>query len=799
MPRYYQFNIEGMTCSSCSNSIETVLKNCLSDDFVVKSARVVLAHKRAYVTVSDTMCDDVKIKKKLSEIITDASFTVIPEVAEEIPKHNRSHLIQGTFGGALGIVLLVLNSLGFGIPFAAMCAIAGFSALLTFLLGRESYVDAAKKLKNGKTATQKLSMDSLITISAWSAIGISIASLFVPGLPMLCDAALLTVAFRHIGKAVRQSVEKKINAGLSFCENLPPEIDMETQEGMKSTSIHELKVGDVIVVKPGEIIPVDGVSLNDSCVDAEIIDGSKGLRQIKNNDELLAGMFVPIEHAPIRIKITKSFKDSNLVQEDERVIAAQIDKSPLELKTEKITSYFVLGVLGVALTVGIVVGVLFSPALAIQCALTILVSACPCTLGFIVPWATKIGMAKAAKEHIEFKNNEALQTADQIDTVVFDLNGTLTKGIFEVQSFKRINEAVPEEELLKLVARLEKNTRNVIGRSLISYVKNKGIRIDDMGAVDIVQQDAGVLAVIDGDQYAVGNEAMLDASEKEKYQEVIASGQVAFLIKNNKVIGYFKIHEPLCDDAAAALLALQNNKKRLRLCSGASESTINLYVAQLKAKGIEFDEVKSKCYGNENKRAYIASLKTSGCKVAMVGDGPNDKAAICESNIGFALHSRNSDAQTESMAKVVVKNLLSIPKAFAIAEQTVSNIKQNLMGSFAFNSGMLALVVAASFVTAIAFMLNPGIGAALMVAQASLILLNAYRFKQKSVPTFEMEMSETTRPSSSTSYLFNHGMEPNLCKKMQVTPQTVPQNMSLVSEEKRLEEFRETRQLLLGR
>jgi Cu2+-exporting ATPase len=790
--RTHVIDITGMMCGGCSGTVEATLNQYKSPHFSVVSSSVQFFKNRAEVTVSDTSLTDTEVINELKTVIDNLeAFSAILQIQKNTNTAIRLHWAKGIGGGTIGVAMMVLNSLGLGIPYIAMVSMMGFGSLLTFLIGADAFRDAARALITGHSINEKLTMDSLISVSAASAIGVSIASIFFPQLMIMSDAALMSVAFRSVGKAIHLTEEKGINADLLRAHQVAEELDVLLPDGKTvSRSIHDIKVGDTVTIDPGKKIPMKGTCLSQATVDEEFSFGSKKLRIIAVGEAVQAGM-VNAGNTALTLLVGETYAESTLYRQAlERQQYQTQHKAPLELSINKITSRFVLGVLGVAVVVGVTVGLFFPPLMAVQYALSILVSACPCTLGFIVPWAVKIGTAKAAKIGIDFKSGEAIQSTAQIDTVVFDLNGTLTKGTYDdVTEFKKTDDSVQESDLCSLVHALEENTSNLLGRALRTYVKNK---VNPSANFNLTKQitNHGIIATMNNDEYMLGNEELLKANgvDVSAYQMVIEGGQVTFVTKNKKIIGYFRMHEPLRDDAAAAILALQQMGKEVHVCTGATESTLASY-KRLLPPGIIY---QSRCADIE-KPAYIKRLQDQHKRVAMIGDGKNDEAAVRQSDVGFAIRSGHSEFFTEAAAKVIInqQQLLSIPTAFAIANQTVRNIKQSLALSFGYNIG--ALLVAGSLLIAIGFVINPGIGAALMVLQAGLILLKMYHFKRQQTPVF----SHAVKPqlNSSTGYLYQRGVQPT--REPVVRQQPINADRPPVMESQST--FMEERQFLLKR
>lgn len=307
---------------------------------------------------------------------------------------------------------------GMALPAPVLYTIFGFCTALTLFLGYETYRDAFKIFK-----LKTLTMDSLFTISTLTALGASITSLVVPGLHMMFfDAALFIFGFRHIGKAIEESIKKKILSSLSFRDRAPKKVFKIVNSKAIEVDIDTLDIGDTIEVQPGQIIPVDGECLNSSASIYDTIKTGNTLpKRIRASTPLLAGMKVAEDAKALTMKVLAKEEDSNLVKLDKDIQLARMDdkKAPLEMKVNRYLSYFIIVLLALTAITSAVIFSLCSLPLAITVAALMLSMACPCTAGLITPLTLKIGMTKAEHHGVHFKNGESLQQAGDVDTVFF--------------------------------------------------------------------------------------------------------------------------------------------------------------------------------------------------------------------------------------------------------------------------------------------------------------------------------------------------------------------------------------------
>jgi Cu2+-exporting ATPase len=465
---------------------------------------------------------------------------------------------------------------------------------------------------------------------------------------------------------------------------------------------------------------------------------------------------------PLNIRVLKPAKHSYLARLDEGIAQSIDEKAPLEIKTEQLLTYFIPVIIGLAITSGVLIGLFFPAAIAIQCAISVLVSACPCTLGLIIPLAVKTGIHKGAEHGVQFKNSKIVQEAEQIDTVVFDLNGTLTTGVPIVTHYTVLeNAGISPAQFLSLCSALEINSSHPVGQTIHAFSRQKGDR--EIAASSINNSHhSGIIGRINEKNYAIGSRSLMSemgisTSAIDEHLALAAGDSLIFLAEEQQLMGYFIISDPLRKDALHTVTTLTTLGKELVLLTGADEETALRYAQHLGIKRVYANAVATSLeQSDRSKPAYIKWLKSLGKKVAMVGDSANDAQAIAASDLGIAILSQNSDELTQQHAGVIIQKdaLLPIISTFAISQQTVANIKQNLLFSLSYN--LAAVLIAGGLLVAIGFTLNPAVGVALMVLQASLILLNVYRFKKQSLDHLTEETTDIAELSLSHQVINKH-------------------------------------------
>ncbi|KTD23765.1 cation transporting ATPase PacS [Legionella lansingensis] len=808
----YEFYIPNITCSSC---VASILSAFQAEDFSSKTGLEIESHylnhneKILKIKVNSLNKKPADIKKILYQTIMELGFDCadITSAATTVKASNKgflnSHLFLGSLGTGTGVALLILSLMvtgGLSLPL--MITIATISTLLTVLLGAPFYYQAAKKFLASRTMT----MDTLFTVSTVTVLIVSVAAFVLPWLPMMFEAGLLIFGFRHLGLAIEKSISEKFILEKKFKDRLPVEVDVcmaETME-LKRRKLATLQPGEVILLRGGDLIPIDGEALDDCVIYDTIVTGSVLPRLIKRGEKVLAGMRL-VEDAPsLQLKISpitlslekddtvpvdgiccenciiydEESNEPRLVEKGQPLLVgtrlascaklqitavanysylhrldhsneqAQFKKAPIEEATTQILQYFIPSIIVLAIISGVIVSLFFSPALAIQCAVSVLVAACPCTLGLITPLAIKIGINKAAEHGVQFKSAKDLQAADRIDAVVLDVHGTITTGAPEVSHYAYNAALSSEEEIFSYFAALEEKSQHPIAKAIAHFVKDKTLEpltvktFDQSNHSGIKAQITRETPMLEKGEMAleeeviIGNQTMMqecgiDVSAAHRKIDLKEGQSVVYLARNKQLLGYMVLIDPLRSGVRETVAALKQMGIRVFICTGADQATALRYARLL---DIPEEDIAFACVGisedsdDNSKPAFIKKLQAQGFYVAMVGDAGNDAAALAQT-FGIAIKSKSGDEVAQQQASAVVQSdsLLPVANTFAIARQTVANIKQNLGFSLAYN--MASVLLAGGLLVAIGLTLNPAVGVALMILQTCLILLNAYRFK----------------------------------------------------------------------
>ena len=791
MSKSYVFYVDGMSCVSCSNTIEGSLRKSSQHPIEYFHVDLTTADpKKTTVILRDDIKDHAPVWEQLKNHIEDVGFNCknadyqppSTQVKAEEKNHSpfetikkilSSHWFLGITGSLIGFALLITFLATSGLPLGIMIGLASLSTVLTLALGANSYYDALKKLIKSKTLT----MDSLFAISTLTVIAVSIGSFFVPWLPMMFEAGLLIYGFRHIGLAIEETIKEKIHPG-RFQDRAPKNVRLVLKSSVQDIPLNYIKAKDSIEIYPGELIPLDGVCDSDTMIYNTIISGSILPQHYRQGEKVLAGMRLADDAKPLKIQVLNNAKTSYLSRLDEGIEQSLLDKAPLELKTQKLLSYFIPTVIAIAVVAGIGLSFFFPAAVAIQCAVSVLVSACPCTLGLVIPLAVKTGIHKAGEYGVYFKSSKTLQEADQIDTVIFDLNGTLTEGVPSVKDYQiNMGSKLSSDEFFSICASLENNSAHPIAKSIYIYSQNFKPKIYEVTQANNTHH-SGITGLINEAQYAIGGSELMqeqgiDTKQIEQELKLAAGDSIVYLGKEKELLGYIILTDNLRKDAIKTIKHLKDRGKEIYLCTGSDHGTAERY-----AKILGITKVYANCLAtsldsnDKSKPALIKSLQAQNKKVAMVGDAANDTHALAASDLGIAVLSQNSDELAQKHAGAVIQkdSLSPIVSLFELSKQTINNINQNLWMSIGYN--LAALLISGGLLVAAGLTVSPAIGAALMVFQACIILGNVFRFKQQSLSNLADTNEEPVLENSSFKQMHhclsptpNNNPEPREVKK----------------------------------
>ncbi|MDQ2051709.1 heavy metal translocating P-type ATPase [Natronolimnohabitans sp. A-GB9] len=716
-------SLTGMSCATCASTIEEHLE----DVDGVKEASVNFATERA-----DVHHESDVDAEALVEAVDSAGYGVREESLEDGMEDEeeletlRRMAIRAWIVTSPILLLMVfmwtpLDPLtGFQIDVLLLA----FATPVVFYYGRTTIASALRALGNGT-----FNMDSLIalgTVVAW-ATGVMV---FVTPMENYAGVGAMIMASHLVGTYLEDRAKGRASAAIEGLLSMQAETARVLRDGEElEVPVEEVEVGDVVVVRPGEKVPVDGVVLEGrSSVDESMVTGESDPVSKEEGDEVIgstvngAGM--------LKVEAQKVGDDTFLSQVVDLVEEAQGTKVPIQALTDRVTNVFVPIVLTLAAlsflswflfpdAMGVVAGVgapylpwvdlaLEPLTLAIFASVAVLVIACPCALGLATPTALMAGTGKAAENGVLFRDGEAIQTMKDIDTVVLDKTGTITEGDHSltdvvaggpgVQSDGGVVEpedALDEREVVRLAASAERGSEHPIGQAIIEYAEEEGIDLADLEDFDSVP-GKGVEATIDDRRVYVGNLAFLEEVGVEVppfYESTLddleAEGKTTVLVGvESEVVGVVATADTIKDDSYAPIETLHDRGIETWMITGDNERTARAIAEEV---DIDPDRVMAGVLP-QDKIEKVRDLQEEGKNVAMVGDGINDAPALKQANVGVAIGTGTDIAIQASDVSLVRGSLEGLVDAFTLSERIFAKIKQNLFWAFIYNT--LALPIA---------------------------------------------------------------------------------------------------------
>ncbi|KAF5422094.1 MAG: Cu+-exporting ATPase [Candidatus Methanomarinus sp.] len=679
--------IGGMTCAMCVKTIENALVRL---DGIV-SANVNLGTQKAYVTYNPGITTVPEMKKA----IEDAGYEYLgmegedTEDLEEIAREKDLRKKRNRFivGFAVGIPLMILMHLPVDFPSMAYFMMVVSTPAFVYV-SYPIFSAAYRALKN-----RNLNMDVMYSMGIGVAFISSIMGTFEFVLTrdfLFYDTAIILASFLTIGRYLEAKAKGKTSQAIKKLMGLQPKTAYVIRDNNEiKIPIEDLLIDDIVVVKPGEKIPVDGpVVSGESYVDESMITGEPIPVLKKKGDNVVGGSLN--KNSIIRFEARKIGKDTVLSQIIRLVEQAQGSRPPVQRIADRAVSYFIPVVLAIAILSFIFWYFISGETLlfALTILISILVVACPCALGLATPTAVTVGIGRGAELGVLIKNGEALEISEKLTTIVFDKTGTLTQGKPDVIDI--VGTGIDDKELLRMAASVEANSQHPLAEAVVLKAKEMGIEIKQSENFDTFQ-GKGVVAKVEGKEVLVGNRALLsekNISYSEDFEKEILrledEGKTAILIAiDGRICAAIAIADKLKKWTKDAIKEFKEMKYDVIMITGDNARTADRVAEQIGIKEV-YSEVLP-----QDKAGVVKGLQESGKVVAFVGDGINDAPALAQADVGIAIGS-GTDVAIESGEIVLMKDdLMDCVCAVQLSKKVMLRIKQNIFWAFAYNMALI--------------------------------------------------------------------------------------------------------------
>ena len=723
--------IDGMTCSACSSGLEKYLNK--QDG--IKTAAVNLVMNNANIEY-----DEKKLTlEQVEKFVEKAGFTSLGidnfEKEEKKKSNEKYKLIEISVISILILYISMSHMVGLPvIPFLNMMTHPINYAISLLILTTIVILFGKDIIKNGyKNLIHKTpNMDTLVMIGVLASYVYSIYGTIriLQGHTMYVEklyyeSAAIVIFFIKIGKFVENKNKDKTKEALQELMTITPNNATIIREGKEVVvTLDEIQKGDIVICKPGEKIAVDGEIIDGvTHINEAFITGESKPAKREIGSKVIAGSIN--YEGTIKYKAEKIGKESTVSEIVRLVANATATKAPIAKIADKISGYFVPVVLVISI-IAFVLWLIISKdiALAINIFVSILVVACPCSLGLATPLAIVIASGNASRKGILVKTSEALENFHKAKTICFDKTGTLTKGTLSISKIYNYSN-LEEKELLKNIASIEKKSEHPIARAIVNKVVEEKIEFEDLKEFKAIA-GFGVEAIMQNDdKYLIGNRKLMTENgviipnEQDEQQLVNDGNSILFVSLNNKLVALIGVKDILKDNIENVIKELKDKNINVVMLTGDNEKT-----AEIVAKQIGIEKVISNVTPKE-KAKKIKELKKDGI-VIMCGDGINDSISLVTADIGVSISSGTDIAMDSASVILMNDNIEKINELIEISEKTIKNIKQNLFWAFFYNAICIP-VAAGVFITLTGWQMSPMLGAAAMSLSSFFVCMNALR------------------------------------------------------------------------
>jgi len=731
--KHTTFPVLEMTCAACAVSVESMLKSVAG----VKDATVNFANQSAWVAYDAQAVTPTALQQAVQSIGYDLVVEAedpqaVQQQAQQ--KHVEEIKRRTLWSGVLAVPVVIIGMFFMDLPYGNFISMV-LTAPIVFYFGRNFFIHAWKQARFGKA-----NMDTLVALSTGIAFVFSVFNTFFPefwhqrGLHahVYYEAAAVVIVFISLGKLLEEKAKSNTSSAIQKLMGLQPKTVRVISNGVESEiPVSNVKVGDTIVVRPGERMPVDGVvTSGTSYVDESMISGEPLPAAKNSGDKVFAGTIN--QKGSFQFEAQQVGGDTVLAHIIKMVQQAQGSKAPVQKLVDKVTGIFVPVVMAIAVItflVWVIAGGENAFTHGLLAAVTVLVIACPCALGLATPTAIMVGIGKGADNNILIKDAESLELAHRVTDIVLDKTGTITEGKPQLTDVIWNEHVANVDESLSVLYALERQSEHPLADAVTNKLKRDGVAAVELQRFESIT-GRGVKGTYHGEQYVVGSKKLVDSLElainpylqDEASQLQQHAKTVVFFGNTKNVLAVLAIADEIKSTSAAAVKQLQSEGIEVYMLTGDNEQTAKAVAAQV---GIIHYRAE---VSPNNKYTFIKELQQQGRVVAMAGDGINDSQALAQADVSIAMGKGSDIAMDVAKMTLITSDLQSIPKAFRLSTKTVLGIRQNLFWAFIYN--LIGIPLAAGVLFPVnGFLLNPMIAGAAMALSSVSVVLNSLRLR----------------------------------------------------------------------